>query len=63
MKWWGPLLLTAMGTFFIYNMITAYTGAAAPPLEKTGKHIRRGSHHSGTRYRGFFFGGGHRSGK
>ena len=62
-EWWGRILLVILGGFFLYSMYGAFAGTDIPPLGRTGKkHIRKGSKHT-SHYRGYYFGGGYRSGK
>ncbi|MCE1247190.1 MAG: hypothetical protein LWY06_11140 [Firmicutes bacterium] len=62
-NWWGRGLLIAVIAFFIYGLISAFLGFHVPPLERTGKHIRRESKHTSFFYHGYTVGGGTGVGK
>jgi len=59
---WGILLLVFLGGFYIFSFVQGVFGTGIPPLAKSGKYFRTGSKHT-TRYHGYYFGGGIRSGK
>ncbi len=63
--WWGRLLLVGLTGVYIFGLVSAHNGTFLPPLEKKGRYIRAGSRHyiGGRGRRGFFIGGGFRSGK
>ncbi len=62
--WWGKFLLIVLTGVFTIALIASWKGTFLEPLGKSGRHIRSGSRqYSGTRRRGYFFGGGIRSGK
>ena len=63
--WWGKVLLVILSGVFIIALIASWRGTFLTPLQKSGKHIRSGSRHyrSGRGRRGYYYGGGIRSGK
>ncbi|MFP4498286.1 MAG: hypothetical protein ACLFQV_08760 [Vulcanimicrobiota bacterium] len=64
--WWGKILLVLMIGIFTLGLYFAHSGAMAIPVSQK-RHIRKDSKHytTGTthRRRGFFIGGGFKSGK